>query len=135
MAELVVEQAVPAGREVVWAAWTDPAAIARWWWRAIPGTSIAAEAREGGRYRFDAGAGFGVRGEYRALAPHERLVLTWQWIDEGRPEPEVDEVEVLLAEAVGGTLVTVRHTTREAARDAYEEGWRDTLAHLPGACA
>lgn len=29
-------------------AWTDPAAIARWWWHRIPGTTIAADARVGG---------------------------------------------------------------------------------------
>ena len=36
MVELVVEQRVAADREAVWRAWTDPEAIARWWWRAMP---------------------------------------------------------------------------------------------------
>ena len=158
MVELVVEQRVAADREAVWRAWTDAEAIARWWWHELPGTRIAAEARVGGAYRFDAAAGWGATGEYRALEPHDRIVLTWRWIDDGEPEAEVDVVEVLLtdepvdaddagsaatgatdepraaAQAVG-TLVTVRHETREAAAADYELGWRDTLAHLPAACA
>ncbi|GAA1425175.1 SRPBCC domain-containing protein [Agrococcus citreus] len=127
-----LSQAVAASRAEAWTAWTDPDAIARWWWHRIPGTTIAADARVGGRYRFESrDAGFGVTGEYLALEPLELLVLSWQWIDDGVEGDAVDTVTVRFADDGDGTLVTVVHETDATGAPDYEIGWRETLGELP----
>lgn len=130
--QIELEQRVRAPREVAWAAWTDPAAIARWWWHRIPGTTIAADARVGGAYRFEnAGAGFGATGEYLAVEPRELLVFTWRWVDDGIEGEALDTVTVRFADDGDGTLVTVVHETDAAGAADYETGWRETLEQLP----
>ena len=130
--QIELTQQVAASRETAWAAWTDPERIARWWWHRIPGTTIAADARVGGAYRFESvDAGFGVTGEYLEVEPLELLVFTWRWIDDGVEGEALDTVTVRFADAVGGTAVTVVHETDAAGVADYELGWRDTLAELP----
>lgn len=128
-----IEQQVPGARERAWAAWTEQERLSRWWWRQVPGTTIAVDARVGGSYRFEsADAGFGVTGEYLEVVPLERLVFTWQWIDDGVVGVAIDTVTIAFADAdPDGTLVTVVHATDAAGAADYEVGWRDTLAHLP----
>jgi uncharacterized protein YndB with AHSA1/START domain len=125
-------QRVAAPRRKAWEAWTVPEALARWWWHRVPGTTIAADARVGGAYRFEtADAGFGVTGEYLAVEPLERLVFTWRWIDEGVEGEAVDTVTVRFADDGDGTLVTVVHETDATGAADYEIGWRETLDQLP----
>ena len=51
-----IARVYPAPREAVWAAWTDPAQIARWWGKrgwSTPPESVAIELRPGGVFRLD----------------------------------------------------------------------------------
>lgn len=131
MTTIELEQRTAAPRERAWAAWTAQQQLARWWWHRVPGTTIEADARVGGRYRFESvDAGFGVTGEYLEVEPLERLVFTWQWIDDGVVGETTDTVTVRFRDDGTGTLVTVEHVTDAAGAADYELGWRDTLAHL-----
>lgn len=90
-----------AGRERVFAAWTEPALLVRWWG---PGAEADLDLRIGGRFRlsmqFDWGAMVAV-GEYREIVEPERLVFTFSW--DGDPTGEETLVTLVLREAEGGT--------------------------------
>jgi uncharacterized protein YndB with AHSA1/START domain len=80
--------AVPAK---VWRAYTEPELVKRWWGgQRGECTSADIDLRVGGAWRYvmTANEGFEVafRGEYREIAPHERLVNTE--IFEGIPDPD-----------------------------------------------
>ena len=128
---LTMTQQVAAPPERVYAAWTDVALLATWWWPQLPDTTYALDPMPGGRYRFRSeAAGIGVHGEVVALDPPHRLELTWVWEDGGTDGPE--ERVVVQVEAHGdGTLVTVTHEVADVASVAgYRQGWGDCLVRL-----
>ena len=118
----------------VYAAWTEPERMARWW-GPDPGPALSAEAdvRPGGRFRVvfrtEDGERHDSRGEYREGVPDERLVFTWHW--ESTPERE-SLVTVLLRPVGEGTELTLIHERffDEAARDGHREGWSGALDKL-----
>jgi uncharacterized protein YndB with AHSA1/START domain len=120
----------------VFAAWTDPEKIVRWFSPAQvkTGTERASiDARAGGRYRlsFDMkdGEHHEVAGVYREVVPNERLVFSWAW--HSTPERE-SLVTVTLKPDDGGTLLTLTHEQffDQAARDGHERGWTEILVKL-----
>ncbi len=131
---LRLTRAIPAPREVVFRAWTDPEALKRWW-VPVEGMSVPAaevDLRPGGRYRFTMrnakGEDVHLSGVYREVRPPERLVYTWRW--EGSEDETLVTVDF---EATGGT--TLLHLTHEqfrddAVRDRHGIGWRGVLDRL-----
>jgi uncharacterized protein YndB with AHSA1/START domain len=120
----------------VYAAWTDPKKITRWFVSAtVKAGSERAEidARTGGRSRlsFDTQSGehHEVGGVYRELVPNERLVFSWAW--HSTPERE-SLVTVSLKPDGDGTLLTLHHEqfVDQAARDDHERGWIGMLGNL-----
>jgi uncharacterized protein YndB with AHSA1/START domain len=120
----------------VYAAWTDPEKIARWFGpaRVKAGTERAfIDARIGGRYRinFDTedGEHYEVGGVYREIMPNARLVFSWAW--HSTPERE-SLVTVSLKPDGDGTLLTLTHEQLfdQAARDGHERGWKGALDKL-----
>jgi uncharacterized protein YndB with AHSA1/START domain len=74
--EIRVERVFDAPRDHVFRVWTDPTLIPEWWG---DGTTVEEmDVREGGRWRFRTENGMVVEGEYREVAPPERLVQTFQ---------------------------------------------------------
>src|SRR5690349_24150578 len=80
-----VERRIPAPRERVFDAWTDPAVL-RDWWSAMPTMrpgKIEVDLREGGRYRMEMVAEDGEThaavGEFREVKRPERVAYTWTW--------------------------------------------------------
>jgi len=131
---LRLTRVVPARREVVFRAWTDPEALRRWWVPFEGMTVPAAEVdlRPGGRYRFTMrsakGEEFHLSGVYREVRPPERLVYTWRW--EGADGETLVTVDF---EASGAT--TLLHLTHErfpddAVRDRHGTGWAGVLDRL-----
>jgi uncharacterized protein YndB with AHSA1/START domain len=120
----------------VYAAWTDPEKIARWFGPSqVVAGSVRADidARIGGRYRISFkmqdGEHHEVAGVYREMVPNQRLTFSWAW--HSTPERE-SQVTVLLKPDGDGTLVTLHHEQLfdEAARDGHECGWTGTLDKL-----
>ena len=118
----------------VFAAWTDPAKIARWFG---PGQAemlhAEADARVGGRYhivmRTSDGEEHDVSGSYREVVPNEKLVFTWAW----RSTPERESlVTILVKPEDNGSILTLIHEQffDEAARDRHEFGWTGSLNKL-----
>jgi uncharacterized protein YndB with AHSA1/START domain len=120
----------------VYAAWTDPEKIARWFGPArVKAGSERAEidARIGGRYRvsftMEDGEHHEVGGVYREVVPNRRLVFGWAW--HSTPERE-SLVTVSLQPDGDGTLLTLHHEAffDQTARDGHERGWIGALDKL-----
>ena len=133
---LTLKRRFNAPPEKIYAAWTEPANLIRWFGPAmVQQQTVRADidARIGGRYRisFDDARGehHEVGGTYRELVPHRRLVFSWAW--HATPERE-SQVTVLLQPDGAGTLLTLHHERLfdAAARDAHERGWTGTFDKL-----
>ena len=118
----------------VYAAWTEPAKIARWF--GPQGAEVLraeADVRVGGRYRVifrvPDGEQHDVSGVYREVVPKQKLVFTWAWIS--TPERE-SLVTVALKRDGDGTLLTLTHEQffDEPARDRHRSGWSGVLDNL-----
>ena len=133
---LTLKRRIRAAPEQIFAAWTDPDKLVRWFGpRETVTGSLRAEVdvRPGGRYRVDFetadGARHRVGGVYREVVAGSRLVFTWVW--HSTPERE-SLVTVMFAPDGDGTLVTLHHERffDDKARDGHERGWSGTLDRL-----
>jgi uncharacterized protein YndB with AHSA1/START domain len=131
---LTLERRLEASPAAVYAAWSDPAQLARWFGPdGGPVLSAETDVRVGGRYRIifctEDGEEHDVSGTYREVVPDEKLTFTWMW----RTMPErVSLVTVALKGEGEGTLLTLTHEQffDEGARDRHREGWAGTLDKL-----
>ena len=132
---LTVKRRLNAPPAKVYAAWTDPQKIIRWFGRAdAKPDSFKAEidARVGGRFRVSFSTDneyYEIGGVYRELVPNQLLVFSWAW--HSTPERE-SEVTVALKPDGEGTLLTLHHEQLfdSAARDGHERGWIGALDKL-----
>jgi uncharacterized protein YndB with AHSA1/START domain len=124
--KLIVRKIIPASREEVFSAWTDPESIRHWM---CPGEIIEAEAqldvRVGGTYRIlmkGKTVSHDHRGIYKVVEPPSRLVFTW--VSRGTEEQET-LVTVELFERAKGTELVLTHERfpSAASRDPHERGW------------
>lgn len=130
---------IGASADEVFAAWTDPTAMRRWLApEACGGTTVEveADARIGGRYLI---AVVGPRdvlytaGEYRELAPPERVVMTWssgELLEQYRGKTTLVNVTM---HALGPALteLTVTHSGVAAEDETgLREGWANCLDKL-----
>jgi uncharacterized protein YndB with AHSA1/START domain len=116
--EIVSERVFDAPREAVFAAFTDPELIPKWWGPRRMRTVVdQMDVRPGGCWRFVShdpdGPEQGFRGVYREVTPPERLVQSFEW--EGMPGHVV--IDTVTFEDLGARtrLVTTSlfHTTEE----------------------
>jgi uncharacterized protein YndB with AHSA1/START domain len=133
---LTLKRRLNARPEKVYAAWTDPQKIARWFGPASvkAGTERASiDARVGGRYcvSFDMESGehHEVGGVFREMVPDQLLVFSWAW--HTTPERET-LVTVSLTPDGDGTLLTLTHEQffDAVARDGHVRGWTGALDKL-----
>jgi uncharacterized protein YndB with AHSA1/START domain len=133
---LTLKRRLHAPPEKVYAAWTEPAQIARWFGPAetVAG-SVRAEmdVRVGGRFRVRFNTADGehheVGGSYREVVPNEKLVFTWAW----HTTPERESLVTVLVRSEGeGAMLTLTHEQffDQAARDGHQRGWTGTLEKL-----
>jgi uncharacterized protein YndB with AHSA1/START domain len=128
---------VGAPLSVVFRALTEPQELSKWWGPdgfTIP--SVESELRPGGGYRIamqpPEGELFYLAGEFREVAPPERLSYTFRWED---PDPEDQETVVTLSlrelDATSSELVlTQGDFATERRRALHEEGWTQGLDKL-----
>jgi uncharacterized protein YndB with AHSA1/START domain len=119
----------------VYAAWTEPAQIARWFG---PGKVQVVEAvfetRAGGRFwvrarSAETGEEHNVSGTVKEAKPNEKVVYTWAW--QSTPERE-SLVTVEFKPDGDGTLLVLTHEQffDEPARDRHNNGWTAALDKL-----
>ena len=133
---LTLTRRLRARPERVYAAWTEPESLIRWFAtsQAKPG-SIGADhdVRVGGHYRInftgESGEYFEVGGVYREVVPNEKLVFTWAWHTMKERE---SLVTVTIRRDGTGSILTLLHEKffDEAARDGHKRGWSGSLDKL-----
>jgi len=132
---LQLRRTIPASREAVYRAWTDPD-VFRQWFGARGGSTLHAEmdVRVGGRYRIDmeSSAGTGsLFGEYLEVTRPERLVYTFCW--EGLPVAVADtRVTIEFLEQGAATEVVITHERQpsHSVSRFHEWGWDGSLEKL-----
>jgi uncharacterized protein YndB with AHSA1/START domain len=132
---LSIRRKLKATPEKVFAAWTQPEALKRWFAPGDETVVLLAEAdvRVGGRYRIvmrrPDGNEHRVGGVYKQVVPGRKLVFTWAW--ESTPERE-SLVTVKIEPIAGGCELTFTHEHffDEAARDRHQQGWAVSLERL-----
>jgi uncharacterized protein YndB with AHSA1/START domain len=133
---LTARKKIKASAARVFEAWTTPSQVTRW---LGPGScevlSAEIDLRPGGSFLFRFlmhGEESSVKGVYREIVPHSRLVFTWQHAS--GPQKEFGEtlVAVDFAETAGVTEITVKHTgfTDRSACENHTTGWRGALQNL-----
>ena len=128
---LTIKRRIKGPPAQVFAAWTDPEKIVRWFGpKGASDVKANLDVRSGGRFRITFRtpeyASNDVSGIYREVVVGKKLVFTWAW--KSMPERE-SLVTVTVAPDGAGTLLTFvhEHFVDEAARDAHREGWNGAL--------
>ena len=130
---LTIKRRLNAPPAKVYAAWTDPQMIARWFGPAgVESVEAETDLRVGGRYHIIMhvpGDQHDVMGVYREVVPNEKLVFTWAW--KSTPERE-SLVTVTFKPDGAGTLLTLLHEQffDADARDRHQHGWAGAIDKL-----
>lgn len=123
--------------QAVFDAWTDGAALLQWW---CPGNSQATrvelDVRPGGRYAIDmspgpTGTAQRVHGEYVAVEPPHRLVMTWR--AQGTPHDNGDGCLLTLEfqpHPQGTRLRLLHEQLPGGSQTSYANGWDAVLRTL-----
>jgi len=131
-----MQRVVPAPRERVFRACTEPDQLAEWWGPAgFTAPSIELDLRPGGNYRIamqpPAGDLFYLAGDFREVDPPAQLAYTFRWED---PDPDDQETVVTLSFGDLGQstelVLTQRAFATEGRRALHEQGWTDSLDRL-----
>lgn len=126
---LVLERELAAPIERVYAAWTKPKMIARWF---CPNPDlevrVVADVVVGGDYLITMGP-HEVAGTYRELDPPRLVEFTWRWTGPGQ---QVSVVRVQLSPTAMGTHLRLSHAELDDAADVANHGqsWVGTLERL-----
>lgn len=133
---LLIERTLPAPRELVFRAFTEPARMLHWFGpHGFDATTIDVELREGGAWRGGMRGPDGkeliASGVYREVVPYERLVFTYAWEEQGvRGHETVCRVE--LRERGAQTLLVFTQGPFESVDSArsHEGGWGEAFEKL-----
>jgi uncharacterized protein YndB with AHSA1/START domain len=132
---LTIKRTLKAPAEKVFAAWTQPEALKRWFGPSDEMTIPVAQTdlRVGGRYRIimrgTSGEEHRVGGVYKEIVPNRKLVFSWAW--ESTPEVE-SLVTVEITPEDGGCVLTLTHERfpDETSRDRHRNGWTGSFERL-----
>jgi uncharacterized protein YndB with AHSA1/START domain len=120
--------------EVVWRAWTEPAAMIRWM-----GDKATLQPWPGGTFRVEYATGDVVAGEFVDVEAPQYLAFTWGWDEpDALTPPGSTRIEVTFEPIDDGkrTRLHMRHVEQpEAALQNHDAGWRFFLPRLAEACA
>ena len=133
---LVVRRVIPASRDAVFAAWTEPEHLLKWW--GPRGVSLAAaeiDLRVGGRYRlanrYQDGSVLWITGVFEVIDRPRRITYTWahEPVDD---TTEHTRVTVRFDDRSQGTEVIVVHQGFRSARSqgTHRAGWDECLNDL-----
>jgi uncharacterized protein YndB with AHSA1/START domain len=131
--KLTIKKLLPASREEVFAAWTDPESLKQWM---DPGNTsvplVQVDLREGGSFRIDmqTESGYHVHtGEYLEIKPPEKLVFTWisEFTDQS---PSRVTLEFFERGDQTELLLTHEQLPSEDAVKGHTRGWMERVDFL-----
>jgi uncharacterized protein YndB with AHSA1/START domain len=129
-----VRKLVPAPKERVFRAWTDPSEVKRWWnigegWKT---SFVDMDLRVGGRFKVGnqpaAGDVLLITGEFLVVQPPDKLVYTWRF-EAPKPEDSVVTVEFRGLGDETEVFLTHEHSSKEMGPSAVA-GWNSALQSL-----
>src|SRR5437868_14297005 len=133
---LEVKRVLPAAPSVVFAAFSDPDKLAKWWGpEGFTVPSLEFDPRVGARYRIEMpppeGNSFYLGGEFREFDPPVRLAFTFVY-DEPNPDDVDTLVELSLRDLGESTEVVYAQGPFKTAarRGLHRDGWTDSFAKL-----
>jgi uncharacterized protein YndB with AHSA1/START domain len=129
--KLVITRLLKHDRAKVFAALTDPAKMADWFYGMETGQAkVTVDLRPGGHYVIEmsnaAGEKHKPHGTYLEIVPPEKLVFTWS--SEGFVTDS--KVTVELFERNEGTELVLTHELPEDMVEPHRQGWTSCLLHL-----
>jgi len=134
---LEVKRFIKASRDRVYAAWTDPAQLKKWFGpENIQTRNLIADVRVGGQFRWDCtdpeGREVTISGEYREVLPGKKIVFTWRLEEDEDWKDHSSTVTVEFFDREGGTEIRLTHEMlpTEASRHDHEQGWKSVLNKL-----
>ncbi len=134
---LEIKRFIKASPDRVYAAWTDPVQLKKWFGpENVQTRNLIADVRVGGQFRRDCtdpeGKQVTISGEYRELQPGKKIVFTWQLEEDEDWKNHSSVVTVELSDREGGTEVRLTHIQlpSEESRDSHHEGWNSVLEKL-----
>jgi uncharacterized protein YndB with AHSA1/START domain len=134
---LRMERIIAAPPERLFALWTEPEQLVKWW--GPDGYTIpehALDVRPGGRWRTTMrrpdGTDHTVSGIYRTVESPRRLVFTWGWDDDAGLRGHETEVTVTFEPTTGGTRIVLvqQNFTDKDSRDRHDQGWSSSFVRL-----
>jgi uncharacterized protein YndB with AHSA1/START domain len=133
---LEIERTLPAARPVVFAAFTEPSELPKWWGPegfSVP--SVEFNPRVGASYRIEMqppeGDPFLLTGEFREVDPPTRLAFTFVW-EPPNPDDVTTLADLSFRDVGGSTEFTFRQGPfkTEERRSLHEAGWADSFDKL-----
>jgi uncharacterized protein YndB with AHSA1/START domain len=133
---LEIRRVLPAAPSVVFAAFSDPDELAKWWGpEGFTTPALEFNARVGDSYRIEMqppeGNAFHLTGEFREVDPPARLAYTFVW-----EPPDPDDVETLVElsfQDLGAStevVFTQGPFKTEGRRELHRNGWSDSFNKL-----
>ena len=135
---LHLTRVLPARRDEVWRAMTDPAILPRWFGpKGFSSPGVEFEPRVGSRFRIalqpPEGEAFRLHGEFREVEAGSRLSYSFLW---DPPDPDDRETVVTLFLEERGQRTEVTFTQGEFATPdrlvLHRDGWTDSFDRLEG---
>jgi uncharacterized protein YndB with AHSA1/START domain len=137
---LRMQRSFNAPRAVLWAIWTKPEMLARWFGPAhCPAISAKSDLRVGGNWSATLqwstdGQQLRPHGVYLEIVPGRRLVFTFKWEGDHEDGPPVDtRVTVMLRDGPdGGTTLDFIHAELKSPESVvgHREGWISSFDRL-----
>jgi uncharacterized protein YndB with AHSA1/START domain len=131
---LEIKRFIRAPRDRVYAAWTDPAQLKKWFGpEKVQTRNLVADVRVGGQFRWDLtdpeGKEVTISGEYCEVEPGKKIVFTWRLEEDEDWKNHSSTVTVEFSDREGGTEICLTHEKlpNQASRDDHTQGWNSVL--------
>jgi uncharacterized protein YndB with AHSA1/START domain len=128
---VTIRRTFPYSQDKLWAAWTEPEALKKWF---HPGRDLVTpeaevDLRVNGSYHMLIHQAH-IHGEYREIEPMSKLVFTWYWRDHEHLTTLVTVEFVAVDTAETELILTHERFQNTDERDNHESGWYGCLDQL-----